>query len=121
LLPRDAASSQAPEVILEPEIPDRTAKYTRRIADLEGRVKMLKQQVITAMDQAEKSSTISKNMSLLEDQVSALKLKITQLEDGSLYMTEILEAAREQLNCQSLGAPEYFLPIYVLLLNHILL
>jgi hypothetical protein len=38
LLLRDTAGTQAPEVILEPEIPDCATKYTRRIADLEGRV-----------------------------------------------------------------------------------
>jgi hypothetical protein len=42
LLPRDTASSQAPEVVLEPEIPDHTIEYTRRIVDLEGQVKILK-------------------------------------------------------------------------------
>jgi hypothetical protein len=60
------------------------------------------------MDQAERSYALSRNMSSLEEQVSVLRSKITQLEDGDLYMTEILEAASEQLNCKSLGAPEYF-------------
>jgi hypothetical protein len=98
---------------LEPENPDRTAEYTRRIKDLEGQVKMLKQQVITAMDQAERSSALSRKVLLLEDQISDLSSKITQLEEGDLYMTEILEAASKQLNCKSLGAPRVFLSMYI--------
>jgi hypothetical protein len=66
---------------------------------------MLKQQVITAMDQAERSSTLLRKVLLLEDQISALSSKITRLEEGDLYMTEILEAASEKLNYKSLGAP----------------
>jgi hypothetical protein len=62
---------------LEPEISYRSIEYTRRSADLDDRVRILKQQVITAMDQAEKSSVVSKNVPLLEEQVSASKSKIT--------------------------------------------
>jgi hypothetical protein len=53
LLPIDAASSQAPEIAPEPEVLDHTAKHIGRIADIKGRVRILKQQVITAMDQAD--------------------------------------------------------------------
>jgi hypothetical protein len=42
LLPIDTASSQDPEVASAPKTTDRTAKYIRRIADLEDRVKILK-------------------------------------------------------------------------------
>jgi hypothetical protein len=60
------------------------------------------------MDQAKKSVVLSKNVSLLEDQVSALKSIIAQLDDGDKYMTKILERACEQLKCKFLGALEYF-------------
>jgi hypothetical protein len=43
LPPKGTANLQAPDVVSEPENPDRAAEYTQRIADLEGRVKMLKQ------------------------------------------------------------------------------
>jgi hypothetical protein len=44
------------------------------------------------MDQAERSYALLRNMSSLEEQVSVLRSKITQLKDVNLYMTEILEA-----------------------------
>jgi hypothetical protein len=56
---------------------------------------MLKQQVIIAMDQAEKSFALSRNVPLLEDQVYSLRSKITRLEDGDLYMIAILKVASE--------------------------
>jgi hypothetical protein len=98
LLPKNTASSQDLKVFLEPEIPDRTAEYVRRVADLKGWVKMLKQQDIIAMEQAEISSILSRTMLSLEGQLSALGSKISRLEDGDLYMTEILKAASEKLN-----------------------
>jgi hypothetical protein len=45
--------------------------------------------------------------------MTVLRLKIVRLEDGNLYMTEIVEAASEQLSCKSLGAPEYFIDIHL--------
>jgi hypothetical protein len=53
LLPIDAASSQARKIAPEPEVLDHAAKHTGRIADIKGRVRILKRQVITAMDQAD--------------------------------------------------------------------
>jgi hypothetical protein len=79
---------------------------------------MLKQQVIIAMEQAKKSSILSRTVSLLEAQLSALRSKIIQLEDGKLYMTEILKVAGEQQNCKSLGAPEYFCRFICFLCSH---
>jgi hypothetical protein len=102
LLAIDMASSQAPEIALEPEVPDHTAEHILRIAYLEGRVKVLKQQIRTAMDQAEKFAALSQKVSSPEDQISVLRSKIVQLEDGALYMTEIIEVASEQLLCKSL-------------------
>jgi hypothetical protein len=102
------ASSEAPGLFLEPENPDYTVEYVHKITYLESRVRILKQQVIVAMDQAKRSSTLSRNVSSLEDQVFVLKSKITQLEDGKKYMTEILERAGEQLKCKFLRAPSIF-------------
>jgi hypothetical protein len=75
--------------------------------DLEDQVKILKKQIISVMDQAEKSNALSQKVSSLEDQLSALMAKILQLEDGDLYITKINEAASEQLVCKLLRAPEY--------------
>jgi hypothetical protein len=108
LMPKDTASSEAPDRFVQSKDLDSNAEYIRRIANLESRIRILKQQVIVAMEQAEKSSMLSKSVSLLENPVSALKSKIAQLEDGDKYMTEILERACEQLKCKFLGALEYF-------------
>jgi hypothetical protein len=107
-MPKETSNSEAFDAFTQLKNPEPNAEYTCRITYLENCVIVLKKQVITTMDQAEKSSTLSKNVSLLEDQVSTLKSQIAQLEDGDKYMTEILERAGEQLNCKFLGAPEYF-------------
>jgi hypothetical protein len=60
------------------------------------------------MEQGKKSYVLSRIMLSLEGQLSALRSKITRLEDGDLYMTEILEAASEHLNCKLFGAPRVF-------------
>jgi hypothetical protein len=108
LMPKDTSSFEAPDIFIQSEDPDPNTEYIYRIMDLESQVRILKKQVIVAMEQDEKSSMLSKNVSLLENQVSALKFKITQLEDGDKYMTEIVEKAGEQLKCKFLGALEYF-------------
>jgi hypothetical protein len=59
------------------------------------------------MEQAKKSSKLSKKVSSLEDQMSILMAKIVQLKERDLYMTEIIETASEQLQCKLLRAPEY--------------
>jgi hypothetical protein len=50
-------------------------------------------------------SALSQKVSSLENQMSALMAKIAHLEECDLYMTEIIEAASEQLSCKLLGAP----------------
>jgi hypothetical protein len=65
----------------------------------------LKQQTIIAMGQAKKSIALSKKVSSLEDQMCVLIVKLVQLEECDLYMTEIVEEASKQLQCKSLGAP----------------
>jgi hypothetical protein len=52
-------------------------------------------------------------MSLLEDQLSVLKSRINQFEDGNNYITEILERVGKQLDCKFLRAPSIFLPKYM--------
>jgi hypothetical protein len=44
----------------------------------------------------------------LEEQVSILSSKITDLAEGDQYMTELLEKAGGQLKCKFCGAPKYF-------------
>jgi hypothetical protein len=116
LLPIDTVSSQAPGVPSEPESPDHCAEHLSRIADLDGRVSLLKHQTMTTMDQVKKSAALSKKVSSLEDQMSVLMAKVVQLEECDLYMTEIIEAASEQLQCKSLGSPRVFLSQFLFVL-----
>jgi hypothetical protein len=66
---------------------------------------MQKQQALTAMDQAVKSAALSEQLSSLEEQKSVLKSKIDRLDNGLLYMTELVEGAGEQLLCKLLWSP----------------
>jgi hypothetical protein len=68
---------------------------------------------MTAMDQAEKFAALSQKVSSLEEQVSVLRSKIVCLEEGNLYMTQIIEVASEQLICKSLRSPQVFLSIFI--------
>jgi hypothetical protein len=104
----DTVTSPVPEVSSEPDPADRTAEYVKRTTDLEGRLNSLKRKTTIAMGQAKKAAALSLKVSLLEDQVSTLTVKIVHLEECDLYMTEVIEAASEQLQCKLLGVPEYF-------------
>jgi hypothetical protein len=88
--------------------PDRCAEHLSRIADLEGRLSLLKRQAKTSMDQAGKSFGLLKKVSSLESQMSNLMAKIVQLEECDAFLTEIIESACEQLQCKLLGAPSVF-------------
>jgi hypothetical protein len=105
-LPMNIAGSQIPEVPSGHGLPDHCAENLSRIADLEGWLSSLKQQTMTAMDQAGKSSDLLKKVSSLENQMSVLMAKVVQLEECDLYMTEIIETVCEQLQCKLPGAPK---------------
>jgi hypothetical protein len=62
----DTVSSQVPEFSTEPDSFDCTAEYTGRIADLEDRLKTLKQRTIIAMGQAKKYVALFQKVSSLE-------------------------------------------------------
>jgi hypothetical protein len=50
----------------------RCTEYLSRIADLKGRLSLMKRQAKTAMNQASKSYGLMKQVSILEDKVSGL-------------------------------------------------
>jgi hypothetical protein len=56
----DTTNSQISGVPSKPELPDHCAVHTSRIVDLESRVSTLNDQTRTAMEQAKKSSDLSK-------------------------------------------------------------
>jgi hypothetical protein len=80
--------------------PCRCAEHLSRIADLEGRLSLLKCQAKKAMDQAGKSFGLSKRVSLLEDQVSDLMAKIIHLKECDSFLIGIIESTCEQLQCK---------------------
>jgi hypothetical protein len=82
--------------------------HLSRIADLEGRLSLLKRQAKTAMDQDGKSFGLLNKVSSLESQMSVLMVKIVQLEECDAFITEIIESARDQLQRKLLGAPSVF-------------
>jgi hypothetical protein len=61
------------------------------------------------MDQAGKSFGLVKQVSLLESQVSDLMAKIVHLEEYDSFLVQIIESAREELQCEFLEAPMCFL------------
>jgi hypothetical protein len=87
----------------------RCIEHLSRIADLEGRLSLLKRQARTAMDQAGKSFGLLKKVSSLESQVSDLMAKIVHLEKCDAFLIGVIESACEQLQCKLLGAPECLL------------
>jgi hypothetical protein len=101
--------------IADSEVPSRhnslgrCTEHLSKIADLEGRLSFLKRQAKTAMDQAGKSFGLLKKVSSLESQMSVLMVKIVELEEWDIYITEIIESACEQLQCKLPGAPECIL------------
>jgi hypothetical protein len=58
------------------------------------------------MEQTERSSSLLKKVSFLEEQMSILMAKIVQLKEYDIYMTEIIETACEQKECKLPGASE---------------
>jgi hypothetical protein len=97
--------------------PGRCTERLSRIADLEGRLSLLKRQVKNAMDQARKSFGLLKKVSSLESQMSVLMAKIVQLEECHAYITEIIESACAQLQCKLPRDPEYLCYIFLTLIS----
>jgi hypothetical protein len=80
-----------------PHSPCHCAENLSRIADLEGRLPLLKRQAKTAVDQAGKYFGLIKQVSSLEGQVSDLLAKIVHLEECDAFLFGIIESACEQL------------------------
>jgi hypothetical protein len=92
LLPTDISDSDVPSG----HCPScRCVEHLSRIADLEGRLSLLKRQAKTAMDQAGKSFGLMKKVSSLESQVSDLMAKIIHLEECDTFLIGIIESACE--------------------------
>jgi hypothetical protein len=78
----------------------RCTEYMSRIADLEGRLSLMKRQAKTALDKASKSCGLMKHISVLEDKVSGLVARIVHLEECDSFLVGIVESVCEMLQCK---------------------
>jgi hypothetical protein len=95
--PADAFYSRVPS---SPRSPCRCTEYLLRISDLEGRLSLMKCQVKTAMDQADKSYGLMRQVSAFEDKVSGLVAQVMHLKECDSFLIEFIEPACEQLKCE---------------------
>jgi hypothetical protein len=68
-----------------------------RISDLESRLTLAKRQAQMAMDKASKSCGFMKQISILEDKVSGLMVKIVHLKECDSFLIGIIESVCEML------------------------
>jgi hypothetical protein len=76
------------------------AKYSSRISDLEARLTLAKRQAQMAMDKASKACGLTKQISILDDKVSSLMVKIVHHEECNSFVLGIIESACEMLRCK---------------------
>jgi hypothetical protein len=88
-------------------------EYSTMISDLEVRLTSAKRQAQMAFDKASKTSALTKQVSILSDEVSSLTARILHHEECNSFILGIVESACEMLRCNFLST--YFL-LFVLLL-----
>jgi hypothetical protein len=99
----------------------RCKEYSLRIADLEGRLPLMKCQAKLALDKASKSCGFMKQISVREDKVSGLMAKIVHLEECDSFLIGIVEFVCEMLRCKVPCGLSLFPFIPLLLANTFLL
>jgi hypothetical protein len=82
----------------------RCKEYSLRIADLEGRLSLMKCQAKLALDKASKFCGFMKQIYVLEDKVSGLMAKIVHLKECDYFLIGIVESVCEMLRCRFLAA-----------------
>jgi hypothetical protein len=87
-----------------------------RVSDLEVRLTSAKRQAQMAFDKSSKTSVLTKQVSILGDEVSSLTAKILHHEECNSFILGIIESACKMLRCKfpldlssSLLAPLLFL------------
>jgi hypothetical protein len=78
----------------------RCKEYSLRIADLEGRLSLMKRQAKLVVDKASKSCRFMKQISVLEDKVSGLMARIVHLKECDSFLIGIVESVCEMLRCE---------------------
>jgi hypothetical protein len=76
------------------------AEYSLKISDLETRLTLAKRQAQMAFDKASKSSNLTKQVSILDDNVSSLTAKILHHEECNSFLLGIIKSACEMLRCK---------------------
>jgi hypothetical protein len=61
---------------------------------------LLKRQAKSALDLAEKSYSLMRQLSSLEDKVSGLVAQVMHVKECDSYLVDIIESACEQLKCK---------------------
>jgi hypothetical protein len=97
LPPDDMFDSGAPS---PPRSSCQCLEYLSRIADLKGRLSLMKHQAKIALDKASKSCGLMKQISTLEDKVSGLVAQVMHLEECDSFLVDFIESACEQLKCK---------------------
>jgi hypothetical protein len=75
-------------------------EYSLRISDLEVRLTSAKRQAQMAFDKASKTFVLTKQVSILGDEVSSLTAKILHHEECNSFILGIIESACEMLRCK---------------------
>ena len=103
-LTRGSAPSSArgfdPQISSTPSRCNQCAEYSSRISDLEVRLTSAKRQAQMAFDKASKTSALTKQVSILGDEVSSLTAKILHHEECNSFILGIVESACEMLRCK---------------------
>jgi hypothetical protein len=86
-----------PPISSTPSRCNQCAEYSLRISDLEVRLTSAKRQAQMAFDKASKTSTLTKQVSILGDEVSSLTAKILHHEECNSFTLGIVESACEML------------------------
>jgi hypothetical protein len=72
-------------------------EYSSRISDLETRLTLAKRQAKMAVDKASKACGFTKQISVLDDQVSSLAARVVHHEECESFILGIIESACEIL------------------------
>jgi hypothetical protein len=103
-LTHDPAPSSAhalgSQILSTPSRCNQCAEYLSRISDLEVRLTSSKRQAQMAFDKASKTSALTKQVSILNDEVSSLTAKILHHEEYDSFILGIIESACEMLRCE---------------------
>jgi hypothetical protein len=94
------ASAFGSKVSSSPRRCSQCAEYSSRISNLETRLTLAKRQAQMAVDKASKACGLMKRISVLDDKVSSMMVKIVHHEECESFIIGIIESACEMLQCK---------------------